>query len=257
MARLIGSPPGYVNNDVGGQLTKAVRKNPKSIVLFDEMEKAHPDVFNVLLQVLDDGRLTDGLGNTVSFKETVIIFTSNIGSADILEMGSLFQPEEVKERIVGLLKKQLRPEFLNRFDEFVVFNPLKFEEILAIVSIEVEVLAARLVESNNMNLTVTDGAKYWLAKKGYSVEFGARALKRTIQREVTTQLTRDILTGKFKRGAKIVMDVAVVGDTGDSIDDMAVAVLASKETLVFTLVSEEVNVAVEIEDPEQDEENQG
>ena len=204
VARLIGAPPGYVGYEEGGQLTNAVRRRPYSVLLFDEIEKAHSDVFNTLLQILDDGRLTDSHGRTVDFRNTVIIMTSNLGSDIIMEAGSkkgaYFQ--EVKELVMARLRAFFRPEFLNRVDDIVVFHPLSKEELKKIVKIQVGRLQKRLQEQN-ITLEITPQAQEYLADAGYDPVYGARPLKRAIQKELETPLARLLLEGKFKGGDKI------------------------------------------------------
>jgi ATP-dependent Clp protease ATP-binding subunit ClpB len=209
VARLIGAPPGYVGYDEGGQLTEAVRRKPYSVVLLDEIEKAHPDVFNVLLQVLDDGRLTDGQGRTVSFKNTVIIMTSNIGSQLILESRGTDERsyQQMRERVLDALRRQFRPEFLNRVDEVVVFHALTEAELARIVEIQLEGLRKRLTE-RRITLEVSEPARAWLARVGYDPVFGARPLKRAIQREVETPVARLIVAGKVRDGDTVRVDVA-------------------------------------------------
>ncbi|MFO1179899.1 ATP-dependent chaperone ClpB [Ottowia sp.] len=212
VARLIGAPPGYVGYDEGGYLTEAVRRKPYSVVLFDEIEKAHPDVFNVLLQVLDDGRLTDGQGRTVDFKNTVIIMTSNIGSPMIQSMAG--QPyEDVKDAVFGELKNHFRPEFLNRIDEIVVFHGLDASQIGAIAKIQLKVLAERLARME-LTLDVSDQALAELAKVGFDPVFGARPLKRAIQQRIENPLSTQILQGKFAPKTTIRVGVDPIKDPG-------------------------------------------
>jgi ATP-dependent Clp protease ATP-binding subunit ClpB len=212
VARLIGAPPGYIGYEEGGQLTEAVRRKPYSVVLLDEIEKAHPDVFNVLLQVLDDGRLTDGQGRTVNFKNTVIIMTSNIGSQLILEMRDADERsyQRMREQVLEALRRQFRPEFLNRVDEIVVFRALTEAELARIVEIQLDGLRRRLAE-RRITLEVSAGARVHLARVGYDPVFGARPLKRAIQREVETPIARLIVAGKIRDGSTVRVDV--VGDT--------------------------------------------
>jgi ATP-dependent Clp protease ATP-binding subunit ClpB len=200
VARLIGAPPGYVGYEEGGQLSEAVRRKPYSVVLFDEIEKAHHDVFNVLLQVLDDGRITDGQGRTVDFKNTVIIMTSNIGSQFILEEDTA--AKERDRRVMEALRGHFRPEFLNRVDEIIIFDRLSDEDILHIVGLQLERLAKRLA-AQNIRLEVTPAAETLLAKEGYDPVYGARPLKRAIQREILDPLSLEILQGRFKDGDRI------------------------------------------------------
>ncbi|MBE7067827.1 MAG: ATP-dependent chaperone ClpB [Clostridiales bacterium] len=207
VSRLIGAPPGYVGYDEGGQLTEAVRRSPYSVVLFDEVEKAHPDVFNVLLQVLDDGRITDGQGRTVDFKNTVIILTSNLGSSVILEgidyAGEL--KEEAKAEVETLLKRSFRPEFLNRLDETVFFKPLDKTQIGAIVRLLTADLSKRLKEKQ-LTLTVTDSAVAYVTEHGYDASFGARPLKRFLQHKLETEIAKRILAGAFTAGDEVLVD---------------------------------------------------
>ena len=213
VARLIGAPPGYVGYEEGGQLTEAVRRRPYAVILFDEIEKAHPDVFNVLLQVLDDGRLTDGQGRTVDFRNTVIILTSNIGSPLIFEgIQSGQSYEAIRERVFGVLQQNFRPEFLNRLDEIVVFRPLAKEQIAAIVQIQLEAVRKRLAE-RRINLELSQEALDFLAQRGYDPVFGARPLKRVIQRELETPLSRKILAGEVPDGAHLYVNTGPLGLT--------------------------------------------
>ena len=214
VSRLIGAPPGYVGYDEGGQLTEAVRRHPYCVVLFDEVDKAHPDVFNVLLQVLDDGRITDGQGRTVNFKNTVIILTSNLGSPAILEgideKGNL--SEEAKKEVEGLLKTSFRPEFLNRLDEIVIFKPLQKGEIEKIVKLFVSSLKDRLAEKR-LTLEITDKACAYLAENGYDPVLGARPLKRYVQQAVETPLAKELLAGRFLPGDTVKIDASDSGIT--------------------------------------------
>lgn len=205
VARLIGAPPGYVGYEEGGFLTEAVRRRPYSIVLMDEIEKAHPEVFNVLLQILDDGRLTDGHGRTVDFKNTVVIMTSNIGSQWIVDLGEK-DYEEMRHRVMDAVKAHFKPEFLNRIDELVIFHGLGLDEIKAIVDIQVKKLDQRLLE-RKIQLQITEKAKEWLAKEGFDPAYGARPLKRVIQKEIQDQLAMNLLEGKFKEGNKVTADL--------------------------------------------------
>jgi len=203
VSRLIGAPPGYVGYDQGGQLTEVVRRRPYSIVLFDEIEKAHPDVFNVLLQLLDEGRLTDGQGRTVDFRNCIIILTSNLGSDLILQAEDL---ESIKPEIDALLKATFKPEFLNRLDEIVMFHRLGKKEILAIVDLELKKIAKRM-EEKKIGLRVTDPARELLANRGFDPAFGARPLKRTIQNLVLNELAKKVLAGEVKEGDTVTLDV--------------------------------------------------
>ena len=211
--RLIGAPPGYVGYDEGGQLTEAIRRKPYSVVLFDEIEKAHPDVFNVLLQVLDDGRLTDNKGRLVNFKNTIIIMTSNLGSdlirerlSDVPAGGEQAAIDETRELVLGLLKKTIRPEFLNRIDETIVFTPLGRSEIDEIVRIQLD-STARLLQVNGIELHYTPAAVEWIGKEGYDPEFGARPVRRVIQHVVLNELSKSILSGAVDRASVITLDV--------------------------------------------------
>jgi ATP-dependent Clp protease ATP-binding subunit ClpB len=222
VARLIGAPPGYVGYEEGGQLTEAVRRKPYSVVLLDEIEKAHPDVFNILLQILDDGRLTDGQGRTVDFKNTVIIMTSNIGSQFILELrgGDDRTYERMREQVLQALHRQFRPEFLNRVDEIVVFRALTEEQLAKIVDIQLEGLRRRLSE-RRIVLEITDAARAYLARVGYDPVFGARPLKRAIQREVETPVARLIVAGKLRDGGAVRIDVVGTELRVDAVTDAA------------------------------------
>ena len=204
VSRLIGAPPGYVGYDEGGQLTEAVRRRPYSVILFDEIEKAHPDVFNTLLQILDDGRLTDGQGREVNFKNTVVIMTSNIGSQIIQEYAGK-DTGKMEEEVMGALRKRFRPEFLNRVDEVIIFHALDLEQIKRIIDIQMGYLQKRL-EGRKMSLELTGRAREHLARIGYDPSFGARPLKRAIQREIENPLALQILEGKFKEGDTIKAD---------------------------------------------------
>jgi ATP-dependent Clp protease ATP-binding subunit ClpB len=211
VARLIGAPPGYVGYEEGGQLTEPVRRRPYSVVLFDEVEKAHADVWNVLLQVLDDGRLTDGQGRTVDFKNTVIILTSNIGSAHMqaIEERPGLDPETrrelVRRTVLDEVRKVFRPEFLNRLDEIVVFNRLEQSQIRRIVDIQLSRFSTRL-QRRDLSLDVTDRAKDFLAEVGWDPQYGARPLKRAIQKNLEDPLARRVLGGEFPPGTRVVVD---------------------------------------------------
>ena len=216
VSRLIGAPPGYVGYDEGGQLTEAVRRKPYSVVLLDEIEKAHPDVFNILLQVLDDGRLTDNKGRTVDFRNTIIIMTSNMGSHLIMDNFSKGYngeriPQEVVDRtrrdVIDMLKQTLKPEFLNRIDEIVMFTPLTKENVYEIVGIQIRSLT-KMLAANGIELQVTHGAQEWLARQGYDPMYGARPVKRTIQRYIVNDLSKKILAGDVDRERPIVIDTA-------------------------------------------------
>ncbi|MDE2121495.1 MAG: AAA family ATPase, partial [Betaproteobacteria bacterium] len=206
VARLIGAPPGYVGYEEGGYLTEAVRRKPYSVILLDEVEKAHPDVFNVLLQVLDDGRLTDGQGRTVDFKNTVIVMTSNLGSQHIMAMAG--QPQqEIRDAVWSEVKQHFRPEFLNRIDEVVVFHALDQEQIEGIARIQLGSLERRLAQMD-IRLEVSPAAVAQIAKAGFDPVFGARPLKRAIQNELENPLSRLILEGRFGPKSVVPVDVA-------------------------------------------------
>jgi ATP-dependent Clp protease ATP-binding subunit ClpB len=202
VSRLIGAPPGYVGYEEGGQLTEAVRRRPYSVLLFDEIEKAHADVFNLLLQILDDGRLTDGHGRVVDFRNTIIIMTSNLGSHLIQEMSD---ETKIRDRIWDTLRAHFRPEFLNRIDEVIIFHRLSMREITEIVDIQLRQLARRLAE-RKMQLTLSEAAKRHLAEVGFDPLYGARPLKRALQRLVLDPLAAKILEGVFKEGDHVVVD---------------------------------------------------
>jgi ATP-dependent Clp protease ATP-binding subunit ClpB len=209
VSRLIGAPPGYVGYEEGGQLTEAVRRRPYSVVLFDEIEKAHPEVFNALLQILDDGRLTDGHGRTVDFKNTIIIMTSNIGSQYIAEVTD---EKVMKERVMEALRLHFKPEFLNRVDDILIFHRLSLDQLRQIVDLQAARLA-KLLEERQMRLELTDRPKEFLANEGYDPVYGARPLRRAIQRHLQDKLAPLILEGKFKEGDTIVVDVDAAGLT--------------------------------------------
>jgi ATP-dependent Clp protease ATP-binding subunit ClpB len=217
VSRLIGAPPGYVGYEEGGQLTESVRRRPYSVLLLDEIEKAHPDVFNVLLQVLDDGRLTDNQGRTVNFKNTIIIMTSNLGSQLIQEELMNLDEENfdskmghMRLQLSELLRKTIKPEFLNRIDEVVLFKPLMKSEIRQIVELQIARVASML-EDKDITLAITEEAKDWLAHIGYDVTYGARPLKRTIQRYLINPLSQQLLMGNFHNGDNIRIEY---GDKG-------------------------------------------
>jgi ATP-dependent Clp protease ATP-binding subunit ClpB len=209
VSRLIGAPPGYVGYEEGGQLTETVRRKPYCVILLDEIEKAHPDVFNVLLQVLDEGRLTDSQGRTVNFKNTIIIMTSNLGSHLIQEQLQLMTDDnkadimsELRVKLLELIKETIRAEFLNRVDEIILFNPLTKSDIRKVVDIQIELLARRL-EKNNIKLKIDDESKDWIGKLGYEIVYGARPIKRTIQKYLSNPLSEKILNADFLPGDTI------------------------------------------------------
>jgi ATP-dependent Clp protease ATP-binding subunit ClpB len=218
VSRLIGAPPGYVGYEEGGQLTEAVRRKPYSVVLLDEIEKAHADVFNILLQLLDEGTLTDSQGRTVNFKNTIIIMTSNLGSHliqdELLSINEKNRDDilgRLREKLFELLRQKIKPEILNRIDEVVMFKPLMADELRKIVDIQIELIKKMLQKNSDITLTVTNDAKDWLAKIGYDISFGARPLKRTIQNHITNQLSEKILSGEILPGDKVEVGV---GDDG-------------------------------------------
>jgi ATP-dependent Clp protease ATP-binding subunit ClpB len=207
VARLIGAPPGYVGYEEGGQLTEAVRRRPFAVILFDEIEKAHHDVFNVLLQVLDDGRLTDSQGRTVDFKNTVLIMTSNIGSQEILEAQQRgWSYEDMKRVVITELRRHFRPEFLNRIDEIVVFHALTVENLVKIVDIQLARLRDRLAE-RRITLSLTPTALEDLGRRGYDPVYGARPLKRLIQQDIETPIARLLVKGDLRDGETVTVDL--------------------------------------------------
>ena len=214
VSRMIGSPPGYVGYSDGGQLTEAVRKRPFKVVLFDEIEKAHPDVFNILLQILEDGRLTDGQGRVVDFKNTIIIMTSNLGSSidSSDSLGFLRNVETSKDSeklrisIEDALKKSFRPEFLNRIDDILIFQPISEDDQREIVEIMIKGLLGKLSE-NNIKVELSDAAKSWIAKDGFDPEYGARPLRRSIRKNIENPLSSGIIRGDFSNGACVYVDV--------------------------------------------------
>ena len=216
VSRLVGAPPGYVGYEEGGQLTEAVRRRPYSVVLLDEIEKAHPDVFNILLQVLDDGRLTDSQGRVVNFTNTIIIMTSNLGSHMIqerMEKSTGDRDEmmgELRGELFSLLRKSLRPEFLNRIDDIVIFKPLTIEEIRKIVDLQID-RVARMLRGSGISMEISDEAKDWLAKLGYDPSFGARPLKRIIQRHIINPLSSALLEGEFTSGDQVQVELDGTG----------------------------------------------
>ncbi|HTC04719.1 MAG TPA: AAA family ATPase, partial [Xanthobacteraceae bacterium] len=210
VARLIGAPPGYVGYEEGGALTEAVRRRPYQVVLFDEIEKAHPDVFNVLLQVLDDGRLTDGQGRTVDFRNTLIVMTSNLGAEYLVQLGENEDTDKVRDLVMAEVRSHFRPEFLNRVDEIILFHRLKREHMGRIVDIQMLRLQ-KLLEDRKITLTLEPKGREWLAEKGYDPAYGARPLKRVIQKSVQDPLAELILSGKIKDGEKVVISAGKQG----------------------------------------------
>jgi ATP-dependent Clp protease ATP-binding subunit ClpB len=209
VSRLIGAPPGYVGYDEGGALTESVRRRPYQVVLFDEVEKAHPDVFNVLLQVLDDGRLTDGQGRTVDFRNTLIIMTSNLGSEYLASLADGDDVETARPNVMEVVRRHFRPEFLNRLDEIILFKRLGRGEMDAIVGIQLQRLE-KLLGDRRMSLGVDAAAMHWLGERGYDPVYGARPLKRVIQKELIDPIARKLLAGELEDGA--VIDVHATGD---------------------------------------------
>jgi ATP-dependent Clp protease ATP-binding subunit ClpC len=242
VSRLFGAPPGYVGYEEGGQLTEAVRRRPYQIILFDEVEKAHPDVWNALLQIMEDGRLTDGQGHIVDFRNTVVIMTSNIGTEFAQKGGTLgfLRPgeadtpdeQEAHQKIQKNLKETFRPEFLNRIDEIIIFHTLSQEQVKQIVDLQMEEISARLAEQG-LAVELTEAAREWLAEDGYDPQFGARPLKRTLQRRVESPLSVQLLNGVFQSGDTVVIDVGEEGLTfaqkGVPVEE---AVFAREEALV-------------------------
>jgi ATP-dependent Clp protease ATP-binding subunit ClpB len=202
VARLIGAPPGYVGYDQGGALTEAVRRRPYQVILFDEVEKAHPDVFNVLLQVLDDGRLTDGQGRTVDFRNTIIVLTSNLGSQHLIELKDGEPAEKARDKVMEAVKAAFRPEFLNRLDEIILFHRLARAQMGAIVDIQMRGLE-KLLADRQITLSLNDAARFWLGDKGYDPIYGARPLKRVIQKNVQDRLANMILDGTITDGSHV------------------------------------------------------
>ncbi|MGY8914635.1 MAG: AAA family ATPase, partial [Flavobacteriales bacterium] len=210
VSRLVGAPPGYVGYDEGGQLTEAVRRRPYSVVLLDEIEKAHPDTFNVLLQVLDEGRLTDNKGRVADFKNTIIIMTSNMGSHIIQEKFEdnkdiYSATEAARVEVLGLLRKTIRPEFLNRIDDIIMFTPLNMENITEIVRLQIDGLK-KMLDKQHITIDATEEAILHLAKRGYDPQYGARPIKRTIQKEVLNKLSKELLSGTIKADSIILID---------------------------------------------------
>jgi ATP-dependent Clp protease ATP-binding subunit ClpB len=210
VSRLVGAPPGYVGYDEGGQLTEAVRRRPYSVVLLDEVEKAHPDVFNVLLQVLDDGRLTDGQGRVVDFRNVILVLTSNLGSQYLID--PTLTPDEKQNAVMAEVRTAFKPEFLNRLDDIVIFDPLTLSDLSFIVDLQVDAFAKRL-QSRRITVNVTSKAKEWLAAEGFDPAYGARPLRRLVQREIGDRLARVLLSGEVVDGSEVVVDYAD-GDEG-------------------------------------------
>ncbi len=203
VARLIGAPPGYVGYDEGGQLTEAVRRRPYSVVLLDEVEKAHPETFDILLQVLDDGRLTDGQGRTVDFRNVILVMTSNLGSQYLID--PTLSQEQKKEAVMATVRAAFKPEFLNRLDDVILFEALSQEQLSHIVELQVRQLATRL-RDRRITLEVTDAARTWLAETGYDPAYGARPLRRLVQKEIGDRLAREVLGGTIRDGDTVIVD---------------------------------------------------
>jgi ATP-dependent Clp protease ATP-binding subunit ClpB len=212
VARLIGAPPGYVGYEEGGALTEAVRRRPYQVILFDEIEKAHPDVFNILLQVLDDGRLTDGQGHTVDFRNTLIVMTSNLGADFLVNQPEGQDTDAVRDQVMGVVRAAFRPEFLNRIDEIILFHRLKKSEMTRIVDIQMTRLQ-KLLDDRKITITLDAGAREWLAEKGWDPAYGARPLKRVIQKSVQDPLAEMILAGSIKDGEKVTVSAGKQGLT--------------------------------------------
>ena len=209
VARLIGAPPGYVGYDEGGQLTEAVRRRPYSVVLLDEVEKAHPETFDILLQVLDDGRLTDGQGRTVDFRNVILVMTSNLGSQYLIDPS--MTPDGKREAVMAAVRTAFKPEFLNRLDETVVFEPLSLAELSRIVDLQVAALSRRLAD-RRITLHVSAPAREWLAQAGYDPAYGARPLRRLVQREIGDRLATALLAGAVRDGQDVTVYLAASGD---------------------------------------------
>jgi len=231
VSRLVGAPPGYVGYEEGGQLTEAVRRKPYSVILFDEIEKAHHDVFNALLQILDDGRLTDAQGRTVDFKNTILIMTSNIGSEHLVE-GITAEGEighVARESVLSALRHHFRPEFLNRVDDIVLFKPLRLEEIERIVDLRVEDLRRRLAD-RRIGLELTEGARAFIARAGFDPVYGARPLKRYIQRHLETRVGRQLVAGEIPDGSTLTVSVKEGEEGAGAEDALVVEARPPKET---------------------------
>lgn len=209
VARLVGAPPGYIGYEEGGQLTEAVRRRPYSVVLLDEVEKAHPEVFDILLQVLDDGRLTDGQGRTVDFRNVIMVLTSNLGSQFMVDQ--TMEAGEKKDAVMAVVNSSFKPEFLNRLDDVIMFDPLSLEDLGRIVSLQVDSMAARLA-GKRLRLEVDDAARDWLAFTGFDPAYGARPLRRLVQREIGDRLARALLTGTIQDGDTVHVGVNEAGD---------------------------------------------
>jgi ATP-dependent Clp protease ATP-binding subunit ClpB len=218
VARLVGAPPGYVGYEEGGQLTESVRRRPYTVVLLDEVEKAHPEVFDVLLQVLDDGRLTDGQGRTVDFRNVILVLTSNLGSSYLADQ--TLTPQQKEEAVLGIVRASFKPEFLNRLDDTVLFQPLGIEELSTIVALQVDRLQARLAD-RRLTLDVTPAAREWLALNGFDPAYGARPLRRLVQTAIGDRLAKAILSAEIVDGDTVVVDVEP-GATGLTVTAAAI-----------------------------------
>ena len=218
VARLLGAPPGYIGYEQGGQLTEAVRRRPYSVILLDEVEKAHPEVFDLLLQVLDDGRLTDGQGRTVDFRNVILILTSNLGSQYLVDPELSWEAKT--DAVNNLVRQAFKPEFINRLDDIVIFSPLSTVDLAQIVSLYVDRLSRRLTD-RRLDLAVTPDARSWLAERGYDPIYGARPLRRLMQREIDDRLARALLSGSIEDGDTVLVQLAAGGD-GLAVSRMAV-----------------------------------
>ena len=213
VARLVGAPPGYVGYDEGGQLTEAVRRRPYAVVLLDEVEKAHPEVFDILLQVLDDGRLTDGQGRTVDFRNTLLVLTSNLGSGFLVD--PTLDPEKKQDSVMAVVRQSFKPEFLNRLDEIVLFDALTRDELAHIVDLQLALLEKRLAV-RRIAISVTDAARAWLAETGYDPAYGARPLRRLIQSAIGDPLARLLIAGEVGDGSRVLVDRSTDETTGQA-----------------------------------------
>ena len=211
VSRLIGAPPGYVGYEEGGSLTEAVRRRPYQIILFDEVEKAHPDVFNILLQVLDEGKLTDSQGHNVDFRNSLILLTSNLGAEHLLKLNKSEPVETAKERVMSEVRAAFRPEFLNRLEAILLFQRLSRQSMSKIVDIQIKELQARLLE-RSIKIEISDSAKAWLGDKGYDPHYGARPLRRRMQMHIQNPLAEQLISGNYKDGDEIVVDVSDIND---------------------------------------------
>lgn len=219
VARLVGAPPGYVGFDQGGQLTEAVRRRPYSVILLDEVEKAHPEVFDILLQVLDDGRLTDGQGRTVDFRNVVLILTSNMGSQFLVDQA--LETRVKHQRVMDVVHASFKPEFLNRLDDIVMFDPLSMDQLSGIVQLQIGLLQERMA-ARRLTLEVTEAARDWLAFTGYDPAYGARPLRRLVQREIGDQLARALLSGEVEDGDTVLVDREELTLEGESVHGLTV-----------------------------------